>query len=180
MEERTAPEILKKNEIAEKILVQSLANGITSENGVLVARIVGVDGKEDQELSSRRPHLVERNATDVPLKPGLVIPTNVHEIVNGLRTRNGVNVQSRAMEDPKTELEHYSNLLLTEEWIVLEKQLNSEIAICMVALLIANGARGLTGTCAPEAVEEVCKEELDLLKFRNEMEENDVKETQCK
>ena len=57
------------------------------------------------------------------------------EIVNGLRTRNGVNVQSRAMEDPKTEHEHYSNLLLTEEWIVLEKQLNSEIAICMVALV---------------------------------------------
>jgi len=147
---------------------------------VLAARIVGVDGKEDLGQSNKRLNLEEKNATDVLLKPGLATPTNAHEIVNGLRTRNGVNVQSRVMGDPKTEQEHCNKLQLMEEWIVLEKRLNSETVICRAVQLIANGALGLIGICAPEAVAEACKEELALFKSRNEMAENDVKETRCK
>jgi len=117
---------------------------------------------------------VENNATDVLLKQELATPTNVHVIVNGLPTLNGVNAQNHAMEDPKTEPEPFNKRLLTVEWIALVNQLNSEIAICKDAQLIVNGVHGQTGTCAQEAAEEACKEELEPSLFRKEMEENDA------
>ena len=46
--------------------------------------------------------------------------------------------------------------------------------------LIVNGVHGLTGTCAQEAAEEACKEELEPSLFRKEMEENDAQETHWK
>jgi len=117
---------------------------------------------------------------DVLLKQGLAIPIIVHVTVNGLLTLNGVSVQNLAMEDRKTEPELFNKLLLMGEWIVLENQLNLEIAICMAAQWIASGDHGQIGICAREAVEEVCKEEPGQFLNLNAMEEEDAKEIHWK
>lgn len=111
---------------------------------------------------------------DVRLKPEPVTRTLAHEIVNGDHTQNGLNATSHATEELKTAPEFCSKLPSTEEWTALDNQPNSEIATCMDALLIANGALGPNGTCAQEAVEEECKEEPEQLRFLKGMEENDV------
>ena len=80
------------------------------ENGVLAARIVGVDGKEDLGQSNKRLNLEEKNATDVLLKPGLATPTNAHvcnflkynadvkEIVHGIRRMPSNAKKFKAMQ----------------------------------------------------------------------------------
>lgn len=111
---------------------------------------------------------------DVQQRPEHVTPTIAHEIVNGDHTQNGQSATSHAMEDPRTEPEYCNNLLLTEEWIALDNQPNSGIAICMDAPLTANGALGPNGTCAQEAVEVECKGEPGQSRFPNGTAENDA------
>ena len=49
--------------------------------------------------------------------------------------KNGVNVLSHVMVVPKTEHGCYNKPQRTEEWVVLENQLNLEIVICTDALV---------------------------------------------
>jgi len=180
MVEGTVLEDPKKRETAQRMLAQSIASGMTSENGATAARIVGVDGNDDQEQSNKRQHLEENNVMDVQLRPELVIHMPAQETANGDHTPSGLNVTNHVMEDPKTGLEFCSKLLSTEEWTVLDKLLSSETATYMDVQLIASGVHGLNGTCVPEAVEEECKDEPDRYLSRREMEERDASETQLK
>ena len=54
-------------------IFQSIASGMTSENGATAARIVVVDGNDDHEQSNKRQHSEENNVMDVQLRPELVI-----------------------------------------------------------------------------------------------------------
>ena len=63
---------------------QSIASGMTLENGATAARIVVVDGNDDHEQSNKRQHSEENNAMDVQPRPELVIhmPVQVSLCIN--------------------------------------------------------------------------------------------------